>query len=274
MARSRETLAGVAMPKLGAADVDDRYVVPAVDRAMRLLTLLANARREMPLSEITRELKAPHATTLRLVYTLESHGALRRTPAGYEIGPRVLSWGFEYLSSQDVVTIARPGLARLSEETGVSANLAVLDRAEIIYLCHVAPLGSLTSRIEIGSRLPAHASSSGRVLLSGLTAEELGKLYSGLSLPRLPDTVDTIEGIIAQAEADRVQGWVVKKGVFTRDLVAIAAPVRNGGGGMVAAINISGPSTSIGEGAVQRERLDHLLNCAREISWRLGFQAR
>lgn len=250
---------------------DSPYLVPAVDRAMRLLALLSQTRREMSLAELTRDLKLPHATAFRLAFTLERHGLIRRTPVGYEIGPRVLTLGFEYLASQDLVTVARPELTALRDLAGVSANLAVLDGREVIYLCHVASRGAIASRVEVGSRLPAHAASIGRILLSAMSEEALVQLYAGVALPPLPDTIDTPQGLVAQAAADRSRGWVFKRGVFERDLVAIAAPVFNGAGQMVAAINLSGPASAMGE-AHDNEKIPQLLACARTLSKRLGFR--
>jgi len=271
MPKGRKGMATSESTSKERANLDELYMVPAVDRAFQLLTLLSHARREMPLAEITRELKLPHATALRLVYTMERHGVLRRTPAGYEVGPRVLTFGFEYLASQDIVAVARPGLTALCNATGVSANLAVRDGREIIYLCHVAPVGSLSSRVEIGSRLPAHASSTGRVLLSGMEVTALTELYSGVALAPLPDTVDSVEGILAQSEADRRRGWVLKHGVFTRDLVAIAAPIFNGAAQMIAAINISGSAAVMGGDGPENAKIQELLVCARQLSGRLGL---
>jgi DNA-binding IclR family transcriptional regulator len=260
-------------PEQSESGADSPYIVPAVDRAMRLLALLSQTRREMSLAEITRELKLPHATAFRLAFTLERHGLIRRTPVGYEIGPRVLTLGFEYLASQDLVSVARPELSTLRDLTGVSANLGVLDGREVIYLCHVASRGALTSRVEVGSRLPAHAASIGRVLLSAMSDEALLALYAGVGLPPLPDTADTPEALVAQAAADRARGWVFKRGVFERDLTAIGAPVFNGASQMVAAINLSGPATAMGDDSERNEKIPQLLACARTLSKRLGFRA-
>lgn len=249
----------------------DPYIVPAVDRAIRLLALLAEERRALTLAEMTGRLGLPHATAFRLAYTLEAHGLLRRNPTGYEIGPRILTLGFEYLSSLDIVTLARAELGRLRDMTGASTNLAILDGFDILYLCHVPSLRPLGSRIEVGSRMPAHGTSIGRVLLAALPMEDLEARYRNATIEALPDSVHTLPDVAAQAREDRARGWVLKHGVFERGLIAAAAPIMNASGTVIAAINISGPTSMMDGDGGPDEQIKRLLTSARQISSQLGY---
>jgi DNA-binding IclR family transcriptional regulator len=262
----------VDAPVSALSSDDDRYIVPAVDRALKFLELLSGERREIPLVEITRRLALPHATAFRLAYTLEQHGLLRRSDTGYAIGPRILTLGFDYLASQDLLVVARPELTRLRDETGVSANLGVRDGREVIYTCHIGALGALTSRTEVGNRLFAHASSMGRVLLSAMSAEALVRLYEGVDLPQLPHTVSDPDAILQQAIEDRQRGWVMKIGVYERDLVAVAVPVIDGSGNVAAAINLSGPTSAMGPIESANPKIQQLRECAARISRQLGHR--
>lgn len=249
---------------------NDLYIVPAVDRAVRLLELLAHEKGELSLAEMTFRLRLPHATVFRLTHTLELHGLLRRSPTGYEIGPRILTLGFEYLSSLDIVTVARAELNSLRDATGASTNLGILDRCDILYVCHVPSLRPLGSRIQVGTRLPAHGSSIGRVLLSALSIDELKARYHDSNIEELPDSVNTLPAIIAQAVDDRMRGWVLKHGLFERDLIAIAAPIFDVSATVVAAINISGPASVMGPPMAER-LTERLLLSAHSISRQLGY---
>lgn len=250
---------------------EDPYIVPAVDRAVKLLTLLAQERREMNLAELTSRLNLPHATAFRLAHTLEAHGLLRRKPTGYEVGPRILSLGFEYLSSLDIVSVAHAELSRLRDETGASANLGVMDGFAIIYLCHVPSLRSLGSRVEVGSRMPAHGSSIGRVLMAMMSETDLAERWKAEPPPKLEGCVDDLDGLVAQARADRRRGWVLKRGVFESGLVAIAAPVLDVAGSAIAAINISGPAAVMLGKDDAKAQTAALLSSARRISAQLGY---
>lgn len=255
----------------GVEPAHDPYIVPAVDRAIRLLMLMAQEKREMTLAELTARLDLPHATAFRLAHTLESHGLLRRKPMGYEVGPRILTLGFEYLSSLDIVGVARGELTRLRDATGASANLGILDGFEVLYLCHIPSLRPLGSRVEVGSRMPAHGSSIGRVLLAALPVEELTSRYRGTVVVELADCANTLDALIAQAKEDRARGWVLKHGVFERDLVAIAAPILDVSGEAVAAVNISGPISAMLADGVAASHTNALLTAARRISSQLGY---
>lgn len=249
----------------------DPYIVPAVDRAIRLLTLLAQEKREMTLAELTARLDLPHATAFRLAHTLETHGLLRRKPIGYEVGPRILTLGFEYLSSLDIVSVARGELSRLRDVTGASANLGILDGFEILYLCHIPSPRSLSSRSEVGSRMPAHGSSIGRVLLATLRVEELQARFDAASIPILADCANTMPELIAQAKEDKARGWVLKRGVYERDLIAIAAPIYDASGKAIAAVNISGPASALDEPGQAEEKINCILMAAKRISQQLGY---
>ena len=254
-----------------STEPDDRYIVPAVDRALRLLSLLAAERGELTLAELTARLALPHATMFRLAHTLERHGLVRRSLTGYQIGPRILTLGFDYLATQDLSVLARPELVALRDATGASANLAVLDGQDVIYICHVPSLRPLGSRVQVGSRLPAHASSIGRVLLGALPEDALRALYRDPA-DAFPDTAHDADALVAQAARDRARGWVRKRGVYERELMAIAAPVLDAGGAIVAAINISGPARLVAaddDGVAQAARVMH---SARVISGLLGWR--
>ncbi len=104
-----------------------RYAVPGLERGLNILRLFSRARRAISAPEMARELGIPRSTVFRLAQTLEAMGFLRRLDNGrdYALGPAVLSLGFEYLGSLDLVELANPVLARLRDQTGCSAHLAI-----------------------------------------------------------------------------------------------------------------------------------------------------
>ena len=173
----------------------DRYIVPALERGLRLLRGFTHGAPAMSLGEIAKANELPRATAFRLIRTLEVLGYLRRIDGTktYRLGPAVLSLGFEYLASVDLPEIAGPALEGLRDRTGASAHLAVRDRDEIVYLCRIASRSTLTSSIRIGSRLAAHGSSMGRALLADLSMDE---------------DILLLEKLVLLGERDRAVAWL------------------------------------------------------------------
>lgn len=255
------------------ADNHDRYMVPGLERGLRVLFILASERGELSLTQITERLGAPRSSVFRICYTLEQMGLLRRTSLGYGLGPRILSLGFDYLSSLDIVEIARPELIALRDDTGASAHLGVLTGAEVVYIAQVPSLRQLASRVAVGSRFPAHAMSMGRLLLSSLPPAEFEALYGGVTLKKFTnDTPGSIEELRQKIAAERARGFVISRGSFETGIVAVAAPVLDRDNRVVAAINISGPAASLDTGALEGVFKDRVCEAGRRISQQLGHR--
>lgn len=266
-----------AQPEAGQSERranHDKYMVPGLERGLRVLFVLAAERGDLSLTEISERLGAPRSSVFRICYTLEQLGLLRRTQRGYALGPRILSLGFDYLSSLDIVEIARPELVALRDDTGASAHLGVLSGTDVVYIAQVPSLRQLASRVAVGSRFPAHAMSMGRLLLSSLPAAEFDALYAGVALQKFTsDTPATIDELRQKISAEREQGYVISRSSFEAGIAAVAAPVLDRDGNVVAAINISGPAASLDTGALEGVFKDRVCEAARRISTQLGYRS-
>jgi DNA-binding IclR family transcriptional regulator len=261
------------MTRPDRASNHESYMVPSLERGLRLLSVLASARTELSLSQLAERLELSRSSVFRLCYTLDQLGFVRRTRLGYEMGPRVLTLGFDYLSSLDLVDTARPELVALRDDTGASAHLGVLHGRDVIYIAQVAAQRQLASRVAVGSHFPAHAMSMGRLLLSALSDEEFDALYRGVSLERFTDdTPATVEELRARIAADRKRGYVISRGSFERGIAAVAAPVLGADGNVVAAVNISGPAATLDTGAIDGVFKDRVCQTAERISLALGYR--
>ncbi len=258
-------------------DERDRYIVPALERGLKLLRGFTRETPAMSLGDIADANGLPRATAFRLIRTLETLGYLRRIDGTktYRLGPAVLSLGFEYLASVDLPEIARPALEGLRDRTGASAHLAIRDRDEIVYLCRVAGRSALTSNIRVGTRLAAHASSMGRVLLADLAADELAALYAGHAFRRYTDqTPGGLAELCAMLDGDAVRGYVLSRSFHERGVVSVAAAVRDITGDTVAAINVTAAENSLAAGALEGAILDDVVATAETISKWLGAETR
>ena len=259
------------------SDDRDRYIVPALERGLRLLRGFTREAPAMGLGEIAEANGLPRATAFRLIRTLETLGYLRRIDGTktYRLGPAVLSLGFEYLASVDLPEIARPALEGLRDRTGASAHLAIRDRDEIVYLCRIASRSALTSSIRVGTRLAAHGSSMGRVLLADLPADELSSLYLGHGFRRYTDqTPANLDELRAILDDDAKRGYVLSRSYHERGVVSVAAAVRDTTGDAVAAINVTAAENSIAAGALEGTIKDDVVETARTVSSWLGAVTR
>ncbi|HUI13546.1 MAG TPA: IclR family transcriptional regulator [Xanthobacteraceae bacterium] len=255
----------------------ERYIVPGLKRGLTILQLFGDDGRILRLAEIARQLEVPRSSAFRLVYTLENLGFVERTKDGYgyRLGSRVLSLGFAYLSSTEIVNVAREPLNELNRRTGLGVNLAVREGTEIVHLIRVLSRGPFTSNLQVGQRRPAHAAPMGRVLLCELPDAELTALYGAERTLRrytvdTPTTLDQLRRVLAR---DRARGYVISLGTFVPSGCSICAPVRDASGKIVAAINMSGARDPALEKQLGGKLKDELLATAAEISSSLGYAA-
>jgi DNA-binding IclR family transcriptional regulator len=250
------------------------YIAPPVQRAVRLIRHVAEGNPVLNMSETAKVLKINRTTLLRLLHTLEVEGFVERRPGGtgYQVGLSFLELGARALFSQDLVQVAVPALTRLAETLQLSAHLGVLDGTDVLYLVRRMPNTSLASNIRVGSRLPAHATTMGRMLLAYMTPVEIETLYAGKQLQRFSDhTATTLAALRARAKDDRGAGIAWSDGYFERGISSAAVAVLDFAGSPVGAINVSGPVAAFA-GDDRRATIGKELRAAGlEISRRLGW---
>lgn len=255
---------------------DQRYIVPALERGLRVLRAFSRERPAIGLADLARELGLPKTTVFRIMHTLETMGFVRRFDDGrtFRLGPAVLTLGFEYLAALELPEVARPALEALRDATGASSHLAIRDGTEIAYVSRFASRSALASTINVGSRLAAHASSMGRVLLADLEPAALDSLYGDAPLDRYTDqTPTTLAALKEMLAADRRRGYVVSRAYYEKGVVSIAAPVRDATGRAVAAINVTAAAHTVEAAALETTMKDAVLEAAGKISAWLGYRA-
>jgi DNA-binding IclR family transcriptional regulator len=256
------------MSKLRKAS-GDGSPVPALTRGLDILRLFKRTRPVIGAPDIARELGIPRSTVHRLTQVLEGMGFLQKTNGDrdYTLGPAVLTIGFEYLGSLDVVDLADPHLRRLRDDTGYSAHLVVRNGTEIVYLSRYPGHATVSSSIAVGATLPAHATVIGRALLADLPADELRALYAGHPMTgytdETPTTIAKLEALLAE---DRRRGYVAAASFFEPGLTTVAAPVRDRQGRVAAAISVTALGITIPFEVVHGELKDKVRGAADAIS--------
>lgn len=228
-------------------DAQDKYIVPGLERGLLLLCEFSRRNRTLTAPELARRLALPRSTIFRLLTTLETMGFVTRSGNEYRLGMSVLRLGFEYLASLELTELGQPLLARLCDRLNYPSNLVVRDGRSIVYVAKVSPPSVFSNAVNVGTRLPAHATVLGRILLEDLSLAELRELYPEDHLEQFsPCTPKTVLELFDMVQADRQRGFVSSEGFFESAISTVAAPVRDQTGHIVAALGVTIPTAQIG----------------------------
>jgi IclR family pca regulon transcriptional regulator len=224
----------------------------------------------MTLADVARETGMTRATVRRLLFTLEALGYANFDGKRFSLTPTVLDIGYAYLSSLDLAAIAQPEMEALVDRTHESTSAAVLDGAEIVYVVRVPTKRIMTISLGLGSRLPAHATSMGRILLADLPLERLDAHLPQGSWPSFTSqTIVDRESLDAELQRVRDQGWALVDQELEEGVRSVAAPLRDRSGKTVAALNVSSHAGRIDMGVLLNEFLPDLMQTAERINERL-----
>ena len=260
-----------------------RFPVPgrsqSLERGLAVLASFDAARPLLGVSELGRILGLNRATTHRYVATLADLGYLQQDIATrkYRLGPRAVDLGLSAINSMELRQISTPHLQQLSDETGHTVNMAVLDGVDVVYIERVRSAGGAQRQIDldlhVGSRLPAYCTSMGKVLLAYLPPADRGRVLAEIALLRRgPNTITQRKALAAELERVRASGLAVNNEELAYGLRSIAAPVRSHTGDVAAAINVA-IHRSMGSMDELVARLGPLLRrTAAEISARIGHR--
>lgn len=249
---------------------EDRYMVPGLARGMEVLQAFSPARPRLSLAELAALLGTTRSALFRVTYTLARLGFLTHDTAAqtFSLGPAVLRLGYGYLAARGLVEAALPLLEGLRDATGWSAHLGLLEGRQVVYMLRLPARPGGAGIVQVGSRLPAHATAMGRVLLAGLAEGDLTERYRDVAIAAIgPRTPASLAGLLAQARRDAKRGHVIHLGDFESGMASIAAPVRDAAGATLAAIALTAPLPEAGR---PERLLPQLLACAREFRAALG----
>ncbi|MDM0045637.1 IclR family transcriptional regulator C-terminal domain-containing protein [Variovorax dokdonensis] len=213
---------------------------------------------------ITRAAARRHLLTLAHLGYLETDGSY------FWMAPKVLRFSGSYLASSRLPRIMQPTLNRLSAQTGESFSAVVLDGEEVVIVArsgnYGAPTRLLAYGLHLGARLPAHATSTGRVLLASLSSAELSRWLKGRTLPRLTHyTITQAKTLRTEVANVRAQDWCVATEEHEVGVQAMAVPLRNIQGRTVAALNVVLSGAVRPTAVLEREMLPLLVDAAHEV---------
>lgn len=252
----------------------------AVTRALRIARAFTDARPEWSLAALARELGLTKPTTLRLLMALENDGiVVRHEVSGtYRLGPAAIELGARALRASGVANAARPEMEALTRATGETSSIEILSGDETVILDEVQGGHLIGTSPAVGTRWPAHATSTGKVLLAAALQHDpaairrLGRANGGQLRRITPRTIGTAGRLTAELKRVAKSGYSTAIGELEEGYVAIGAPVRNHVGAVVAAISLGGPSTRFTDSRLPR-LAKQVREAAGRISERLGWMS-
>jgi IclR family pca regulon transcriptional regulator len=250
------------------------YTIDSLGRGLQVLALFTQETPTLSQAEIVDRLGFNKSMVFRILTTLESLGYLERHPQTkrYRPGLKVLQLGFTALNNMEVRQIAKLHLERLAQATDETASLAVLDGLHIVYVDRMRNRAIVGVLLGVGSRVAAHSTSLGKVLLAALPTDQLTALLDHTTLDAFtPHTIVDRAALLAELATIRAQGYAISDEELAIGLRGVSAPIRDHTGKAVAAINVSGPVSTLNRDRLEQQIKPAVIDAAHQISLALGY---
>lgn len=240
--------------------------VTALARGLSVIEAFSADMPELTLSEVAARVGIAPATARRALITLEQLGYVGQTGKRFVLRPKVLSLGSAFLSSMNLRELVQPSLQELADQFKDSASLAVLDGDSVMYIAHVPNSRRIRYNGSVGYRSPAFGTSLGLMMWAHLDDARLEAALARAPFPAYTSKTFTTREQLLQAVADaRARGYATAQEQLEYDIVAIAVPVRDLTGNIIAAVNCSSELTRNDVETLVNTRLNALRAAASQI---------
>ncbi|QQK74394.1 helix-turn-helix domain-containing protein [Salicibibacter cibarius] len=241
--------------------------VQSLEKGLKVIQVFSEDHPRLTVSQASKETGINRPTVRRIMLTLESLGFATSQNGHFSLTAKALTLGYAYLSSQNVWNLSYPKMQALVKKIGESCSISVLDRTHIIYVARVPAKRIMSINIDVGTRLPAYATSMGRVLLSGLDDNILREYINEIIFePITNQTVIDQQKFLTIIDHTRNQGFAHVENQLEQGLRSLAVPLKNQNGEMVAAINCSVHAGRVSENELLKDFLPLLRKTAEDIS--------
>jgi IclR family pca regulon transcriptional regulator len=225
---------------MSATESRNSDFVQSLERGLSVIRAFDAEHRELALSDVARATGLTRAAARRFLLTLVKLGYVNFADGRFSLRPRVLELGYAYLSSLTLPEVAQPHMEALVAKVNESSSISVLDDLEVVYVVRVPTRRIMSITLSVGTRLPAYATSMGRVLLANLPDDELEERLSRIEIrPLTARTVKEKDELRAILAATRKQGYAATDQELEEGLRSLAVPIRDASDAVVAALNVS-----------------------------------
>jgi len=263
------------MTNLKDSERNARYHIRALDRALRLLSLLSDGKTRTSM-EISEGIRLSPSTTFRILVTLASHNFVIRNENNgqYRLGLACLQLARGYQDTNDIRRVALPLLESLRDDIKETVHLAILDNMEVAYLEKLSGLhaiGIMSSRV--GGRAPAYCTGVGKILLAYQDPQMVEEHFTTYGLNRYTETTITdLLDLMGELDATRKRGYSFDNGEHEHEVRCIAAPIFDLNGKAVAAVSVSGPYARLDPLEENHEMIEKVIRTGLEISLQSGYR--
>ena len=248
-------------------DKDHPDFVTALERGLAILEAFETGPRRVTLSEMSAKVGLSRGTARRLLLTLVELGFVAFDGRCFSLTPRIMRLGFSFLSSLGIGEIAQPIMKTLSAKLNESCSMAILDGSDLVFVARAETTNVYRTTLSVGVRLPAHATSLGRVLLAALSDEELDAVLSRLQIVPLTPKTTTDKAVLRAAILQaRKDGYAIVEDELQMGVRSIAVPVLARSGLIGAALNVGGLTPLTSFATMRKEYLPLLREAAQEIA--------
>jgi len=248
--------------------------IKSIYKVLDLLEFLSANEQETSITEISKKLNMGLSTVHRILTTLKSRGYIiqNKQTAKYRLGIKLFELGCTVQNTKRLVEITKPYLKQLSQSTNETANLAILEGKEVIYLAKAESSEVLTTNIKVGTILPAHCTALGKVLLAFISDQELDILYKADEpLPSLTSkSISSLEELKKNLKKVKEQGCAIDREEYNVGINCFAVPVINNEGIAIMAISITGPASRFTIDEMEKVK-GQLMTISKEISNQLQY---
>lgn len=254
-------------------DDGQRYEMRALSKGLSVLDCLLETGKPMKLDEVSLRTGLPKSTSFRVVRNLLDQGLIVSTPQGFWLGTKFLRFAAAVNDRLDVRDVARRPMAELLEVFGETVHLGVLepDLRLVVYLEKLASaraVGIMMSRV--GGTSPSHCTGLGKAMLAGMGREAWSKVLDQGLKGYTEYTITDSEEFFDELERIRKRGYSIDNREHEIEVRCVAASIRSGSGGVVAAISVAGPTTRMPEQLEGSELARAVTRAAQEISAQLA----
>jgi IclR family transcriptional regulator, pca regulon regulatory protein len=253
-----------------ALEPSDSYV-QSLARGLSVITSFSAQAPRQTLTDVAHATGLTRAGARRALLTLQTLGYVTSDGKFFSLTPKILDLGYAYLSSMPVWNLAEGVMERLSYEVDESCSVGVLDGADVVYVLRLPTRKVMSISLGVGSRLPAYATSMGRMLLAELGDQEvLQHLSQTVLRAYTAKTLTDAQELLKKIQLARKTGWTIVDQELEEGLISMAAPIRDRTGRAIGALNISGQANRTSAKVMQERMLPKLIEAAAEVSRMLG----
>lgn len=246
--------------------------VQSVERAMDIIEALSTEQNSMGVTDIAEKVGLHKSTVHRLLNTLLERGYVDKNEEGsYKLGLKLIEVVSIYINSLELQTEARPYVAQITADLGLTSHLGVLEGDQVIYIERMDIYSGVKLYSHIGLRMQAYCSSLGKCLLSNFSREELAAIMKDTSFNKFTkNTISTFDDLYKELKKVRKNGYAMDNQEFDMNNRCIGAPIYDYRGEIIAAISASGSPTVLTDERIHSVA-EYVKDKAQEISRKLGY---